>query len=148
MNWVPVKMTQNPRWRRGVPGRYCRYMRTVGGLAPTRPARGHQRLLCGEHAAPWDAHACGLLSRGCAVWLTALLTPSGPQPPQPRPGPERQAASPQRKGPSELSAESAEMWGRSVTGKGNSTDDGPEAGSSLVNPRKRKRLVWLQFGKR
>lgn len=37
--------------------------------------------------------------------------------------------------------------GKSVPGKGNSTEDGPEAESSLVSSRKRKkRLVWLQFG--
>lgn len=44
------------------------------------------------------------------------------------------------------SAHLAEIWGKSVIDKGNSTDDGPEAGSSLVNSRKRRRLVWLQFG--
>lgn len=62
-----------------------------------------------------------------------------------------------QEGPSEevtvsqgLSEKSMALWtagGKSVPGKGNSTDDGPEAESSFVSSRKRKkRLVWLQFG--
>ena len=48
------------------------------------------------------------------------------------------------------SAHFVEIWGKSVPGKGNSTEDGSEAESSLVNSRKRRKAdvaaIWEVSG--